>query len=160
MPRSRETPADLLLVCSSGGHLQQLLALRDAWDAYSHVWVTFDKSDARSLLDGERVVYAHWPTNRSLRNLFRNLLVARRTLRDVRPRVVLTTGAGVAVPFAWLARLRGTRVVYVESFTRIEEPSLTCRLVAPVADRVYAQWPELLEAVPKARYAGNVFAPR
>ena len=160
MPPSRETTADLLLVCSSGGHLQQLLALRDAWGAYSHVWVTFDKSDARSLLDGERVVYAHWPTNRSLRNLFRNLLVARRTLRDVRPRVVLTTGAGVAVPFAWLARLRGTRVVYVESFTRIEEPSLTCRLVAPVADRVYAQWPELLEAVPKARYAGNVFAPR
>ena len=160
MRRSRETPADLLLVCSSGGHLQQLLALRDAWGAYPHVWVTFDKSDARSLLDGERVVYAHWPTNRSLRNLVRNLFVARRTLRDVRPRVVLTTGAGVAVPFAWLARLRGTRVVYVESFTRIEEPSLTCRLVAPVADRVYAQWPELLEAVPKARYAGNVFAPR
>ena len=160
MRRSRETPADLLLVCSSGGHLQQLLALRDAWAAYSHVWVTFDKSDARSLLDGERVVHAHWPTNRSLRNLVRNLFVARRTLRDVRPRVVLTTGAGVAVPFAWLARLRGTRVVYVESFTRIEEPSLTCRLVAPVADRVYAQWPELLEAVPKARYAGNVFAPR
>ena len=160
MRRSRETPADLLLVCSSGGHLQQLLALRDAWGAYSHVWVTFDKSDARSLLAGERVVYAHWPTNRSLRNLVRNLLVARRTLRDVRPRVVLTTGAGVAVPFAWLARLRGTRVVYVESFTRIEEPSLTCRLVAPVADRVYAQWPELVEAVPKARYAGNVFAPR
>ena len=106
MRRSREATADLLLVCSSGGHLQQLLALRDAWDAYSHVWVTFDKSDARSLLDGERVVYAHWPTNRSLRNLFRNLLVA------------------------------------------------------PVADRVYAQWPELLAAVPKARYAGNVFAPR
>jgi UDP-N-acetylglucosamine:LPS N-acetylglucosamine transferase len=160
MRRSRESPADLLLVCSSGGHLQQLLALRDAWGEYSHVWVTFDKSDARSLLDGERVVYAHWPTNRSFKNLFRNLLVARRTLRDVRPRVVLTTGAGVAVPFAWLARLRGTRVVYVESFTRIEEPSLTCRLVAPVADRVYAQWPELLEAVPKARYAGNVFARR
>jgi len=160
MRRSRETPADLLLVCSSGGHLQQLLALRDAWGAYPHVWVTFDKSDARSLLDGERVVYAHWPTNRSLRNLVRNLFVARRTLRDVRPRVVLTTGAGVAVPFAWLARLRGTRVVYVESFTRIERPSLTCRLVAPVADRIYAQWPELVEAVPKARYAGNVFARR
>ena len=85
MRRSREATADLLLVCSSGGHLQQLLALRDAWGAYSHVWVTFDKSDARSLLGGERVVYAHWPTNRSLKNLFRNLVVAWRTLRDVRP---------------------------------------------------------------------------
>ena len=58
--------ADLLLVCSSGGHLLQLLALQAAWGSYSHVWVTFDKSDARSLLRDERVVFAHWPTNRSL----------------------------------------------------------------------------------------------
>jgi UDP-N-acetylglucosamine:LPS N-acetylglucosamine transferase len=152
--------ADILLVCSSGGHLQQMLALQDAWGAYSHVWVTFDKSDARSLLRDEQVVFAYWPTNRSLKNLLRNLVVAWRTLRNIRPRVMLTTGAGVAVPFAWLGRLRGVKVVYVESFTRIERPSLTCRLVSPVADRVYAQWPELTGAVKKARYAGNVFARR
>ena len=42
----------VLLVCSSGGHLLQLLALRDAWDQFPRVWVTFDKSDARSLLRG------------------------------------------------------------------------------------------------------------
>jgi beta-1,4-N-acetylglucosaminyltransferase len=156
MPRR----ADLLLVCSSGGHLQQMLALRGAWEPYSHVWVTFDKSDARSLLRDEQVVHAYWPTNRSLKNLVRNLAVAWRTLRSVRPKIILTTGAGVAVPFAWLGRLRGAKVVYVESFTRIEGPSLTCRLVAPIADRVYAQWPELTSEVRKARYAGNVFARR
>jgi len=152
--------ADLLLVCSTGGHLQQLLALRDAWGGYSRVWVTFDKSDARSLLRDEQVVFAHGPTNRSIKNLLRNLVVAWRTLREVRPQVILTTGAGVAVPFAWLGRLRGTRLVYVESFTRIEEPTLTCRLVSPVADRIYAQWPELVRAVPKAHYAGTVFRRR
>jgi len=152
--------ADLLLVCSTGGHLQQLLALRDAWGGYSRVWVTFDKSDARSLLRDERVVFAHGPTNRSVKNLLRNLVVAWRTLRDVRPDVVLTTGAGVAVPFAWVGRLCGARLVYVESFTRIDEPSLTCRLVAPVADRIYAQWPELVRSVPKAHYAGTVFRRR
>jgi len=150
--------AEILLVCSSGGHLQQMLALEPAWGRYSHVWVTFDKSDARSLLHGERVVHAYWPTNRSLKNLFRNLLLAWRTLGNVRPRVVLSTGAGVAVPFAWLARLRGARVVYVESFTRIEGMSLSGRLIRPIAHRVYVQWPELARAVPKARYAGNVFA--
>jgi beta-1,4-N-acetylglucosaminyltransferase len=153
-----ENRGDLLLVCSSGGHLLQMLALREAWGAYSHVWVTFDKSDARSLLQDERVVFAHWPTNRSAKNLLRNIVVAWSTLRRVRPRLMLTTGAGVAVPFAWIARLLKVRVVYIESFTRVEYPSLTCRLVAPVAHRVYAQWPELAGNVPNARYAGNVFA--
>ena len=137
-PRVAER-ADVLLVCSTGGHLLQLLALRGAWGEFSRVWVTFDKSDARSLLAEERVVFAHGPTNRA-----------------VRPRVVLTTGAGVAVPFAWIGRLLGARVVYVESLTRIERPSLSCRLIAPVASRIYAQWPELPEAVPKARYLGSV----
>jgi len=153
--------ADVLLVCSTGGHLLQLLALRGAWEDFSRVWVTFDKSDARSLLADERVVFAHGPTNRNfgllaVRNLLRNGLTAVRLLRSVRPKVVLTTGAGVAVPFAWLGRLLGARVVYVESLTRIERPSLSCRLIAPVASRIYAQWPELTETVPRARYLGNV----
>jgi len=155
---SKAGRAEILLVCSSGGHLQQMLALEPAWRRYSHVWVTFDKSDARSLLRGERVVHAYWPTNRSLKNLVRNLVLAWRTLGDVRPRVVLSTGAGVAVPFAWLARLRSAKVVYVESFTRIEGLSLSGRMIKPVAHRFYVQWPELAAAVPKARYAGNVFA--
>jgi UDP-N-acetylglucosamine:LPS N-acetylglucosamine transferase len=158
MNRLETQSVDIMLVCSSGGHLQQMLALKPVWGAYTHVWVTFDKSDARSLLNGECVFHAHSPTNRSLRNLLRNLVLAWRTLNAVRPRVLLTTGAGVAVPFAWLGRLKGVKIVYVESFTRISGPSLTCRLVAPIAHRSYVQWPEMERLVPKARYAGNVFA--
>lgn len=154
-PRSER--ADLLLVCSAGGHLLQLVALREVWQDFPHAWVTFDKSDARSLLAEERVVYAHGPTNRNIPNLVRNLGLAFRLVRGLRPRVVLTTGAGVAVPFVWIGRLFGARAVYVESFTRIEKPSLSLRLIAPFADRVYAQWPELRVEVPKARSLGSVF---
>jgi beta-1,4-N-acetylglucosaminyltransferase len=148
---------DLLLVCSSGGHLLQLCALREAWEGLDRAWVSFDKSDVRSLLAGERVVHAHGPTNRSLGNLLRNGALAIRLVRELRPRAVLTTGAGVAVPFAWVARLYGARVVYVESMTRIEGPSLSMRLIAPVASRLYVQWPELAPRVRRARFAGRVF---
>jgi beta-1,4-N-acetylglucosaminyltransferase len=148
---------DVLLVCSTGGHLLQLVALREAWDGCTRAWVTFDKSDARAMLRGEPVHFAHGPTNRNIPNLLRNLLLAARLVSRLRPKVVVTTGAGVAVPFAWIARLRGARIVYVESFTRIDGPSLSCRLIAPVAARVYAQWPELAASYPRARYHGNVF---
>ena len=156
--RNATTRADLLLVCSTGGHLLQLVALRESWEQYSRAWVTFDKSDARSLLEAERVYFAHGPTNRSIKNMLRNLVVAWRVVGAVRPKVVLTTGAGVAVPFAWIARLRGATVVYVESLARIEGPSLTYRLIAPIAKRRYVQWPELAEALPRSRFAGNVFS--
>jgi len=148
--------ADLLLVCSPGGHMMQLARLAPALNGYRRVWVTLDAPDTRSLLAGEEVVWAHGPTNRSVKNLLRNLVLAWVTVRRLRPRVLATTGAGVAVPFAWIARLHGAHVVYVESLTRIDTISLSCRLIRPVADRIYVQWPELRARMPKARYAGTV----
>ena len=163
MPVAARKPsarADLLLVCSSGGHLLQLVALRESWQARTRAWVTFDKSDARSLLESERIFYAHGPTNRSIKNLLRNLVLAWRVVGEVQPKVMVTTGAGVAVPFAWISRLRGAKVVYVESLSRIDGPSLSYRLIAPVAEQLYVQWPELAQTLPRTRFVGNVFSAR
>jgi UDP-N-acetylglucosamine:LPS N-acetylglucosamine transferase len=160
-PRGGAKPAakavDVLLVCSAGGHLLQLRLLADAWQEMPHAWVTLEREDARSLLAGETVFYAFWPTTRHIPNLLRNLRLAWTLLRMLRPRVIVTTGAGVAVPFAWLGRFMGAKVVYIESLTRIAEPSLSCRLIGPIADRIYVQWPELRQNVPRARYVGKVF---
>jgi UDP-N-acetylglucosamine:LPS N-acetylglucosamine transferase len=151
---------DVLLVCTSGGHLLQLWQLRTAWEGYRHAWVVSSHAgnDVQSLLHGERLFYAYSPGTRNVGNLARNLGLAVQLLRRLRPKVVLTTGAAVAVPFAWLARAFGAEVVYIESLARAEHPSLSCRLVAPVANRVYVQWPELRRTVPGARYVGSVFA--
>ena len=152
----KTSPIDVLLVCSAGGHLFQLSLLAEAWRGMTRSWVTLDREDAHSVLAGETVFYGYWPTTRNVPNLFRNLRLAWSLVRRLRPRAIVTTGAGVAVPFAWIGRLFGARVVYVESLARVGRPSLTCRLVRPVASRVYVQWPELLRALPRARYAGNV----
>jgi beta-1,4-N-acetylglucosaminyltransferase len=151
------TDGGCLLVASNGGHLLQLSQLRDNWAADERHWVTFDKPDARSMLVDESVTYAHHPTNRNIPNLLRNLRLAYRLLRRLRPRAVITTGAGVAVPFCWLGRLMGVRVVYIESFARVNDPSLTGRLVHPVAHRFFVQWPDMLRHFPKAEYRGGLF---
>ncbi len=154
--RSTEAPVELLLVCSAGGHLLQLRLLEDVWRSRSRVWVTHRRDDALSLLAEEEVVYAYGPTTRSVANLLRNLVLAWRVIGRLRPAVVLTTGAGIAVPFAWIGRVRGAKVVYIESLTRIAEPSLSCRFIRPVAARTYVQWPELAERLANARYLGSV----
>ncbi len=146
----------MMLVCTTGGHLLQLLALRAAWEGRSRVWVTHASSDAHSLLDGERVEHAYAPTSRNVRNLVRNAWLAWSVVSRERPRVLITTGAGVAVPFAWIARLRGARIVYVESLTRIDRLSLSARLVAPIVDRLFVQWPELDHVHPRAVYCGTL----
>jgi beta-1,4-N-acetylglucosaminyltransferase len=145
-----------LLVASGGGHLGELHELCARWPAPRRCWVTFDGVQARGLLAGEELVFAHGPTNRSLRNLARNLVLAWRVLRRRRPAAVVTTGAGVAVPFCYLGRVLGCRVVYVESLARVSGLSFTGRLVLPVSHDFFVQWPQLAARQRRARYAGTV----
>jgi beta-1,4-N-acetylglucosaminyltransferase len=146
----------LLLVCSPGGHLQQMLALEPAWRGAERSWVTLPAADVAYLLDGDVVTLAHGPTNRSVTNLIRNLWLAWRVLRRNRPDAILSTGAALAVPFFAVGKLLGVRLVYVESVTRTETISLSGRLVYPLADRFFVQWPEAAGRLRRAEYAGGV----
>src|SRR3989304_1528298 len=95
----------ICLVSSSGGHLTLLYALRPCWIKYERFWVTFAKEDALSILEGERTYWAHFPTNRNVKNLIKNLFLAFRILKREKPDIIISTGAGVAVPFFWLGKL-------------------------------------------------------
>jgi len=131
-----------MLVCSSGGHLMQMHALRPWWVEHRRLWVTFDKPDARSLLADEEVAWAHHPTTRNVKNAVANLRLAWRLLRRRRPDLIVSNGAGVAFPFFLVARLLGIQTVYVEVFDRIDSPTLTGRLCYPLSSLFLLQWPE------------------
>jgi len=145
----------ILLVCSPGGHLLQLLTLEPAWRDLRRSWVTLAGADVSHLLDGEQVTFAHGPTNRSLINLVRNLVLAWREIRRRRPDTILSTGAALAVPFFLVAKLLGRRCVYVESLTRISSVSLSGRLVYPLADAFFVQWPRAAVRR-RMRYEGGI----
>jgi hypothetical protein len=132
----------LLLVGSSGGHLAQLAALEPWSRDHDRHWVCFDTPDAVSILAAERVTWAHHPTTRHLPNLARNLRLAWRVLHRDRPDVVLSTGAGVALPFFVLARALRVPTVYLEVYDRIDSATLTGRLCRPFATRMLVQWTE------------------
>lgn len=132
-------PASVLLVSSNGGHLAQLIALRGWWSQRQRTWVTFDTPDATSRLEGEVVVAAHHPTTRNVVNLLRNGVLAWRVLRRVRPEVVVSTGAGVALPFFVFARTRGIPTVYIEVYDRVDSTTMTGRLCRPFTTRFLVQ---------------------
>lgn len=145
----------ILLVCSPGGHLLQMLRLEPAWADFRASWVTLPGADVEYLLVDKDVVIAHGPTNRNIPNMIRNFAVAWRTIRARDPEVILSTGAALAVPFFVVGKLLRRRLVYVESLTRIESLSLSGRLVYPLTDAFFVQWPQAARRH-RARYAGNV----
>jgi nitroreductase len=140
----------IALVCSSGGHLAQLYRLEPWWRSHARMWITFDTPDAISLLAEERTVWAHHPTTRNLPNAVRNLRLAWRVLRTERPDVVVSDGAGIAVPFFLVAKALGIRTIFVEVVDRVDSRTLTGRLVYPLTDLFVAQLAEQTRLYPRA----------
>jgi UDP-N-acetylglucosamine:LPS N-acetylglucosamine transferase len=150
------SPPKIGLICSAGGHFLELYALRDAWKECDRFWVTFPAPDTEHLLSCERVYPAHHPTNRHLPNLVRNLGLARQVLRTEKPDLLISTGAGVSVPFLWLGRTMGIPTVYIESVTLSESISLTGRLVYFTVSDFLVQWPSLSRLYRRTKYVGRV----
>ncbi len=146
----------VLLVCSSGGHLFEMFALKDFWKDYERMWVCFSTADAKYLLKEEAVAWAYSPTNRDVWNLIRNFFLAWKVLKKQKPFVIVSTGAGVGVPFIIIGSLFGIRTIYVESITRTKELSLTARLIYPFVYQLIVQWPELAKKYSKAEYHGQI----
>lgn len=137
-------PSDrVVLAGSSGGHLAQLLPLRDLFAPDHRTWVTFQTPDAVGALDEEGdVVWGHHPTTRNIPNLLRNAAQAWRVMRRVRPDYVVSTGAAIALPYFVLSRLFGARTIYIEVYDRVDSATLTARLCRPFTDLFAVQWPE------------------
>ena len=147
----------ICLVGSSGGHLAQLYMLKPFWEGKEHFWATFDKEDARSLLQGEKVYPVYYPSNRSIKALLINTRRAVKILRKERPDLIISCGAAPAVPFFWIGKLMGAKTIYIEIFDRIDKPTMSGKMCYPVADRFIVQWEELKKIYPKAADLGSIF---
>lgn len=147
----------ICLVGSSGGHLTHLYMLKPFWQDKERFWVSFDKADTQSLLKGENFYPCHYPTNRNIKNLIKNTVLAWKVLRKEKPDLIISSGAAVAVPFFYLGKLFGAKTVYIEVFDRIDASTLTGKLVYPVADAFVVQWEEMKKVYPKAVNLGSIF---
>ncbi|WP_205860489.1 glycosyltransferase [Phycicoccus sp. HDW14] len=147
-----------LLVASTGGHLEQMMRMRGrlAGSVGEVEWATFDGDQSRSLLRDEVVHHVGYIRPRDLKASARALPDAVRILRSGRYQAVVSTGAGIAVPFFLAAKSLGIPRHYIESAARASGPSLTGRIVSRIpGTQLFTQYPEL--ATGAWTYRGSLF---
>ncbi|MFA7440515.1 MAG: glycosyltransferase [Sphingomonadaceae bacterium] len=127
----------ILLAASGGGHVRQILDLEPFWSQHESVFATEDTALGRSIASKRPVrFFAHFAFGqrrtaswgRLLRSGLANLRDSWRIVREVKPDLVISTGAGSALFTVIFGRLRGAEVVVIESFARFEAPSLFGKL--------------------------------
>lgn len=139
------------IVSSCGGHLTEVRLLKPVYEAHAHFYVLNQSIPLPADMVGRTHIIRH--SERDWLTLV-NLWEAWRILRRERPSVLLSTGAGPIVPFAVVARAMRIPVVFVETLTRVDRPSLTGRIMYHLADRFFYQWPGLARFFPRGTHGG------
>jgi UDP-N-acetylglucosamine:LPS N-acetylglucosamine transferase len=144
----------ICIVSSCGGHLTEVRALKSVYERYEHFYVLNDRVELPKDMEGK----THFIRHSERDWLFlTNLWEAWRILRRERPSLILSTGAGPAVPFALIGKLFRIPIIFVEISAQVTEPSLTGRIMYHLADRFFYQWKPLEPYFPKAIYGGLLY---
>lgn len=155
----------LLIVLGSGGHTKEMIRLVDLLGQgfeYSYLVSVDDPLSVQKIrVPGAvyQVIRPRWKDTPLPMVIIRTLLSAAQALVALvraRPRAIISTGPGPAVPASMLAKLLGIKVIYIETGSRVYALSSSGRILYRFADLFLVQWPELLPLCPKAIYAGRL----
>ena len=150
----------ICLVSSTGGHLNELKRLIPAVEGYEFFIVTEHSEMSVDLIEKWRGYYLKQQERKNiffLGKMFFNMFKSLYVLLKENPSVIITTGAGVVFPICIFGKLLGKKIVYVESYAKVQSPSLTGKLIYNFADEFYIQWESLKAYYPKAKYKGGLY---
>lgn len=151
-------PPTTLLVVSTGGHLREMLELRDRFEPAvgRHRWVTFDTPQSRSALEGEPVDFVRFVGGRDPLNVLRNMAPAMAIIRRHGITRVLSTGSAVTISFFLVARARRIECHFIESAARADGPSTSGRIISRIPGmHLHSQYPAWANS--SWSYRGSIF---
>lgn len=153
----------VLFISSAGGHLSEMLELKELFKKYDYHIIT-EKTKSTDYLKKEypqKVNYLIYGTKdhmltypfKLLANCFKSLYY----YFKLRPKVIITTGAHTAGPMCCIGKIFGSKIIYIESFANIHTKTITGRLIYHFADLFIVQWKSMLKLYPKAVYGGWIY---
>lgn len=149
----------ICFAASSGGHFEQLMCLEPLMQKYDSFILT--ERTEYSINVKEHKVYYVSQINRKEKGWKKNLVsIFGQTLRIVRkekPNVVICTGVLTMIPMCLLCKLWGGKLIYIESYAKVNSPTETGKLLYRFADQFYVQWETMLKFYPKAKCIGGIY---
>jgi len=151
----------VMYICSVGGHLTQMLQMKEIFNKHKYVLIT-EKTDVTKEMKNEyNTEYLIYGSRKYLLkyliiftlNIFKSMYL----FIKYRPDVIISTGTHTAVPMCYIGWLFRKKVIYIESFAKNKTPTLTGKLVYPIATKFIVQWESMLKVFPKAEYWGGIY---
>ena len=153
----------VLFISSTGGHLTELLELKQLFSKYDYHIITEKTSSNLKLKDKykNKIDYLLYGTKdhlitypfKLILNCFKSVYL----YFKIRPDYIITTGAHTAGPMCCIGKIFSSKIIYIETFANITTKTVTGRIIYHFADLFIVQWESMLKMYPKAVYGGWIF---
>lgn len=150
----------ICLISSSGGHFEQLLMLRKL-EKKNKIFIVTEKTKYNKK-DKKINHYVMQVNRKEILFVPKMILIGFKSLYiffKEKPDVIISTGVLAAIPMILIGHIFKKKVIYIESFAKINSPTMTGKLVYKknLADQFYVQWETMLEFYPNAIYKGGIY---
>ena len=149
----------ICFIASSGGHFEQLMMLKPLMKKYDSLIVT-EKTNYSVSNSEFNTYYLHQVNRREKSFIFRmigNSLKTLKILISERPDAVISTGALATIPMCLFGKIFGKKIIFIESFAKVNSQTLTGKLVYKFADQFYVQWDEMKKFYHNAICKGGIY---
>lgn len=150
----------VLFISSTGGHLEEMLKLKELFSKYESLLITEKNKTTQNLNLSIPIKYLAFGTRKHLFHYFFifswNILKSFFFFATFRPDVIITTGAHTCIPMIFLAYFFKKKILYIESIARVNSSSMTGRMIEKKADKLIVQWEEMLDVYSQAEYHGQI----
>lgn len=153
----------VIFISSTGGHLSELMQLKRIFNNYDYHIIT-EKTDTTIKLKneyGKRIDYlVYGARNYLFSYIFKfsyNIIKSFFLYLKIRPDVIVTTGAHTAVPICYIAKFFKKKIIFVESFARVNSKSMSGKMINKISDVFLVQHKELLDVYENSTYKGDLY---
>lgn len=156
----------VLFLSSTGGHLTELLQLSPLFDKYNSFIMTEKTKNNLSLKEkfGKKLFFMIPGTYTGLVNKLKypfllgmNTIISLLIFLKIKPDCVVTTGSHNAVPMCYIAHAFKKKIIFIETFAAVEQPTKAGKMVYKIADHFVVQWENMTEFYPKSEFGGWIF---
>ncbi len=149
----------ICFAASSGGHLEQILMLKPIMDKYDSFIIT-EKTAYNIEVKNEKMYFVSQVNRKERLFLIKMLFIAFHSLHIIlkeKPDVIISTGVLAMIPICLLGKIFHKKLIYIESFAKVNTANETGKLMYKFADRFYVQWRQMKKIYPKAIYLGGIY---
>ena len=127
----------ICFIASTGGHFEQLMMLKPLMDKYESFIVT-EKTNYLVSNNDYKFYYLKQVNRHEFRLIYYmiyNILITMKIFLKEKPDIIISTGALATIPMCIVAKIFRKKIVFIESFAKVNSPTLTGKLLYKFADK-------------------------